>query len=440
MRIFFRSISIAVSLLFFCSTVHAQAKTDSLQQATLSVCVQYAIAHQPIVQQAFLDEAITEKQLQSKLADWYPQLNFNYNVQHNFDLPVGFFSGTFVRNGTYNSSVFGVNLTQNIYNRDVMFASRSAKDIREQSKQNITFNKIDLAVSVGKAFFDVLLTEQQVSVLDQAVTRLERSLKDAYNQYQSGVVDKTDYKRATIALNNAKAQRTQVSELIGAKVIYLKQLMGLEDTASLKLQYDTTFMEKDAVIDTTLNVNYENRIEYRLLQTQQRLQQSNIKYYKSAFIPNVSLFGNYNMNYLNNEASKIYSNGYANSNLGIQLAMPIFQGKKRLLQLRQAELQSKRVDWDVILLKSRINTQYTQALSVYKGYLYNYLALKENVVLADEVYKTLNVQYRSGIKPYLDVILSEADLRTAQLNLYNALFQLVQSKIDVLKALGTLQY
>jgi outer membrane protein len=38
------------------------------------------------------------------------------------------------------------------------------------------------------------------------------------------------------------------------------------------------------------------------------------------------------------------------------------------------------------------------------------------------------------------VIIAESDLRTSQLNYYTALYQLLQSKIDVEKALGTIQY
>jgi outer membrane protein TolC len=419
----------------------SQAKTDSvLHDASLAGCVQYALVHQPLIRQSLIDEAITEKQIQQKLADWYPQLGLSYNFQHNFELPVTYFAGAYIRSGTFNSSGLGLGVTQNIFNKDVLFASRTAGDVRLQSKQNTSFNKIDVAVNVSKAFYDVLLTQQQVSVLTSDIIRLERSLKDAMSQYQSGVADKTDYKRATIALNNAKAQQKQAISLITAKLAYLKQLMGLPDGADLKLQYDTSFMEKDALVDTNTTVQYDNRIEYKQLQTQQRLQEASVKYYKSAYLPNISAFGNYDMGYLSNDFLKTYSNGYANSNIGIQLTIPIFQGNKRILQVRQAELQYKRVDWDMILFKSRVNAQYAQALAAYKGNLYNYYALKDNVLLAEDVYKTLDLQYRSGVKTYLEVIIAESDLRTAQLNFYDALFQLLQSKVDVEKALGNIQY
>ena len=64
----------------------------------------------------------------------------------------------------------------------------------------------------------------------------------------------------------------------------------------------------------------------------------------------------------------------------------------------------------------------------------------ENVLLAQEVYDVLDLQYRSGVKTYFEVISAEADLRTAQINYYNALYQILSSKVDVQKSLGTLTF
>ena len=47
-------------------------------------------------------------------------------------------------------------------------------------------------------------------LLDTDIVLLQRSLQDAYNQYKGGLVDKTDYQRATISLNNALAPRKQL--------------------------------------------------------------------------------------------------------------------------------------------------------------------------------------------------------------------------------------
>jgi outer membrane protein TolC len=418
----------------------SQGKQDTLQNATIDQCVQYALKHQPIVQQSLLDEQIADQGIKIRLADWFPQVNALYSIQNNPELPTSYFAGNYIKSGTYSVSNAGIGLTQNIFNKDLLLANKTAGDVRTQTKEATTSNKIDVATNVSKAFYDVLLTQKQLDVLDEDITRLQRSLKDAYSQYQGGIVDKTDYKRATISLNNAKAQRKQTADLINYKYAYLKQQMSYPDSTALQLQYDTSRMEADAVVDTNQQINYDSRIEFQLLRTQRKLQEANVKYYKWGYLPTLSAYAGYNFGFLNDNFSKLYSQSFPNSNIGLQVALPIFQGNKRVYQVKQAELQLKRVDWDIVALKNRVNAQYAQALASYKGNLANYDALKENVVLASDVYNVLQLQYQQGIKTYLDVIIAESDLRTSQLNYYTALYQLLQSKVDVQKALGLIKY
>jgi outer membrane protein TolC len=199
-------------------------------------------------------------------------------------------------------------------------------------------------------------------------------------------------------------------------------------------------MANEILLDTLQDVDYSNRIEIQLLETQKKLQQYNLQYYKWSFLPDISAFGNYNFNFQNNAFSKLYRQNYPTSYIGLLLSIPIFQGGKRLQQIKQAELQLRQVDNSLISLQNSINTQYQEALSSYKSNLYNYYSLKENLALANEVYEVIRLQYRAGIKTYLEVINSETDLRTAQINFYNALYQLLASKIDVAQALGSINY
>jgi outer membrane protein len=433
-----------LSLTLFAGCFHslyAQSTNDSLpQEATLGNCIQYALKHYPLLQQNLLDQEIADRQIKSKLSEWYPQVNLGANYQNNFQLPAVSFAGSIVKSGTYNTSNVGFGATQNLFNRDALLASRSAKDVRLKAAQTTVSTKIDVTVDVSKAFYDVLLTQEQIQLLDEDIVRLQRSLNDAYEQYKGGIVDKTDYKTATITLNNAKAEKKTNLELLKAKLAYLKQQMGYTGNNDLKVVYDSAQMTQEIFVDTTQAINLNNRIEYQSLMTQKRLQYDNLKYYQWAYIPNVSAFGTYNFNYLNPEFANLYNNNYPTSYAGVQLSLPIFQGTKRRQDIKVAELQLRRVDWDVASLQSNINTEYAQALATYKSNLFDYYTLKENVDLAKDVYSTVELQYHAGIKAYLDVITAETNLRNAQSNYANALYQLLSSKLDVHKALGDIQY
>ena len=416
-------------------------KADTvLSQATLENIIQYAISHQPLIQQSFLDEQITEQEIKSRLADWYPQVNFNYNLQHNFQVSTSVIGGNAVKLGVDNVSSSQFTVKQNIFNADVLLANHTKKDVRLQAQQNTTSNKIDVASDVSKAFYNVLATMQQIKVAEGDIVRLERSLQDAFNQYKAGLADKIDYKRTTIALNNTKASKKANEALLTARLESLKSLMGYPDNAPLNIVYDSLQMEREVTLDTLQIANYNNRIEFQQLQTQRKLLQSNVDYHRWAFFPTLSANGAYNLNYQNDKFSKLYGNNFPNSFAALTLSVPLFQGGKRTANIRQAELQLKRTDWDIINLKLSVNAEYAQALASYKSNFANYTALKENVALAQEVYDVIQLQYKSGIKTYLEVITSETDLQNARINYINALYQLLSSKIDVQRSLGQLVY
>lgn len=419
----------------------AQQQTDSLlQEATLENCVAYAVEKQVAVQQAQIDEAITEQAIKSRLSEWFPQVNFNYTFQHNFQVQTSVIGGNPVKLGVDNTSGVLFTLNQPIFNRDVLLASRTRADVRRQAEQNTESVKIDVAANVSKAFYDVLTTEQQIRVSEENIVRLERSYQDAYHQYQAGITDKTDYKRAAIALNNTKASKRSYEVLLKARIEYLKAQMNYPVNAPLQIIYDSTQMEKEILLDTTQTPDYTKRIEYRLLTTQQKLQEANVQYNKWSFLPQLSANGAYNLNYLNNDFNKLYSQSYPASYAGLTLSFPIFQGGKRKYEIRQAQWELRRTNLDIVNLRNAVNAAYSGALANYKSNYASYMATKENLVLAEEVYNIIQLQYKSGVKTYLEVITSETDLRSAQINYYNALYELLASKVDVQKALGEVKY
>jgi outer membrane protein TolC len=81
-----------------------------------------------------------------------------------------------------------------------------------------------------------------------------------------------------------------------------------------------------------------------------------------------------------------------------------------------------------------------QAISSYRADLNNFYEQKANMELAREVYNIIQLQYRSGIKTYLDVVVANNDLFAAQVNYTNAIFQVLSDRIDVDRARGTLKY
>lgn len=428
--------------------VFGQAPADSLPlKATLEDCIAYALQHQGQFQQTELDKEINERTIKSNLAAWYPQLRTEYNYQHYFKVPVSLIPDFSNPAGPRRATTLGVPNTSNVqfqadqvfYNSDVLLAAKASKYSRQQTQQDIEKAKIALISDVSKAFYNVLLTQQQMGILEEDIQRQQKLLKDAYNQYQSGALDKIDYKRTSISLNNTLSQKRKTEESVKYKYTNLKYLMGYPTERQLTVVFDTLAMKQEALMDTSQALNYEQRIEYQLLKTQLELQTLNVKYYQWSALPTVTGSANYTFLYLSQNARDLYNKVYPNYYAAVKVAMPIFQGNRRGQNLQKAKLQAQRVKLGMSWTKEQISNQYSESMGVYKSNLNDFKVQEENMKVAKEVYGLVKLQYDEGIRAYIDVISSETDLRNSQMNYLNALYNVLASKLDVERSLGTLK-
>jgi outer membrane protein TolC len=442
---FYKYLALLTLILSAPSSLFAQ-KQDNVfsDSASIDECISYAMKYQPLVRQLKLDEAIANQNIKISLSDWLPQISASAGYSYYIKQPVSVFPNLTdptgpkvdVKIGLKNNSNVLFSASQNIFTNDLLFASKTARYYRQQVGQTTQESLIQLVVNINKAFYDILLSEQMLSIINEDIDRLSISLKNANSLYKSGSTDKIDFSRATIALNNAKSQKINITNSISSKKSFLKQLMGYPDDKPLELKYNFIEMKKDILIDTVQGIKYSDRIEYQLLETNIRLQKITLNYYKQGFLPSLSGFANYNFVYQNDNFSALYNQSFPNSTVGLSLSFPIFAGTKKWQEIKKSKFSYQRLQLDTINLKNALNTAYIQAISEYKSNLASYFITKENISIAQDVYNTVMFQYNQGIKTYLDVIISETDLLTAQLNNLSSLISLMNSKIDVQQALG----
>jgi outer membrane protein TolC len=327
---------------------------------------------------------------------------------------------------------------QTLFSSNLLLASRAGRFTRQQLDLNTTNTKINTVVEVSKAFYDLLLTQEQIRILDENMVRQEKQYNDARSRFEVGLVDKTDYQRASITLANIRSDRNRAKEAVSAKQAYLKQLMGLPVEAEITLSFDYDAMQQAVLLDTTEVIDFANRVELQQLQAQRQLLSLQTSYNKWNFIPTVSAYINYNSLYFNDEFANLYNDVYPTSSAGLQVSLPIFQGTKRIQNLKIARLEEQRADIQIEEVRKAINTEYKTALANYKSDYYEWLTLRDNMEAAKEVYDIIRLQYDEGVKAYVDLIVAETDLRTTQLNYYNALYGVLASKLDYERALGNI--
>jgi outer membrane protein TolC len=420
---------------------------DSGQSLTLGQCIDYALKHQPLVNESLINISIARTTNSINLAGWLPQAYVTGNFTHYNELPTAFIANsatpgvvTKQKTGVVNTAVPAFSVTQAIFSPTLLYFSKSSHLLVKQAEQITDSAKIELVTNVSKSFYNLLLTLEQITVLKEDTARLVKNLSDTYHQYIGGIVDRTDYQEAAISLNNSKAQLKQAVENISPQYAALKQTMGYPPRAQFNVSFDTTQMKMDIAFDTTQALQFEKRIEFQQLQTTKGLQNQVINLYRMAWLPTASAFFNYNYEYQSNSFSDLFSSAYPYSYLGLTLSIPIFTGFARVDNIRRARLQAQLLDWGEVGLKSQIYSEYTSALANYKGNLYNMQVMQENVAMARDVYEIVELQYQQGIVAYLNVITAESNLITSEIGYINALFTVLSNKVDLERAMGVISY
>ena len=422
---------------FLNNKANAQQSGDSLpSRADLQQLLDYALHNTVSIKQAELDEQIGEKDIRISLSGWYPQLSANGNYNYNVILPTMFINNSNISMGTKNSSAFTIQADQQVINPELRQAKKSADLQRFNNRLNIESKKIDVIVNVSKAYYDILTTEEQIKIIQENINRQFQQYNDAYSRFEAGIVDKIDYKRAQISLANSKADEKRVNEIRKYKYDYLKQLLAIDRSRNISLSFNDADPEGQILEDTSAVLILSNRVEFKQLQTNKKIQGLNTQYHQWLYLPSLNIFYNYSLNYRNNALGKLFNDNFPSSIAGINLTIPIFQGFKRKNQIARSKLQEKRIDLDIVDLENSMYAELSFAKASYKANLNDWLTAKENMKISREVYQTIKLQYDAGIKNYLELMTAETDLKTSELNYLNTLYAVLASKLEFRKALG----
>jgi outer membrane protein len=185
----------------------------------------------------------------------------------------------------------------------------------------------------------------------------------------------------------------------------------------------------------------ENRIEYSILQTQERLALLNIKRVKVEYLPKLDLYATIGGVAGTGQVSNLFNIGndwYSFGLVGLRMNIPIFDGLRKHYTIQEKKAQLSQVYNSYDLLKSSINLELQQTKVVYDNSVSNMNMQLENVNISEDVYNVTKTKYQEGVGSNIEVINADADYKEAQTNFFQALYQALLAKVDYDKALGKL--
>jgi outer membrane protein TolC len=129
----------------------------------------------------------------------------------------------------------GVSVSQLLFQPEVFVGLMARNTLLEFAGNNIKVAEDKTREQVQKAYYQVLIAQQQLGVLQKTIQRLEKLLSDQGQLYKNGFIEKLDLDKTTVSLNNIKATETQLKNIIELGFAALKFSMGLNQQDAVVL-------------------------------------------------------------------------------------------------------------------------------------------------------------------------------------------------------------
>ncbi|HLG33287.1 MAG TPA: TolC family protein [Bacteroidia bacterium] len=438
-------------ILFLSLMISAAVQAQENNSFTLQQAIEYAYQHQSTILNAGLDEKMAIAKVKETRGIGLPQLSANFDAKDYFTLNYlfpgafaggepGKFVGFPIETPSYSASA-GVQASQLLFDGTYLTGLKAAKTYRELSQKNLSRTKIDIAVSVSKAYYSVLVNAQRVKLLDANVTRVQKLKDDTKALLDNGFVEKIDYDRVVLAYNNLVTERDNINRMVKLSDYLLKFQMGMDIYSNLALTDSLNDEELKNISVSAEKPDATKRIEYSLLQTQQQLMKLDLRRYRSQYMPSLVLYGNLYTLQQGPEFNVFDTNEkwYPTGFVGASLSLPLFDGLQREKKIQQAKLNLQKTENDIAntisALSLEAETHRTQLLNA----LSSLSTQKENLELANEVVRVSKLKYDQGVGSNLEVINAETSWREAQTNYYNALYDALVGRVEYDRAMGNIK-
>lgn len=427
---------------------------QEVAQLTLNESIQYAIENNVTTKNARLETLISKATVKETTAIGLPQINGSFNLDYNPKIPVVFLPNQPpfgdpsnpadvipARFGVSYSSGLGVNVTQMIFDGSFFIGLRAAKTLTQLTDLDLGKAENDVIENVKKAYFGVLVNQERIRLSQANLARIDSLLKETKALNEAGFAEKIDVSRIQVQRNNTYSQveRSRTAWEISKEILKLQ--MGMPLTVDIVITETLQELNPRESLNQLLAEEGDRRIELDQVSTQIELQQYDLKYNTSQYMPTIDFIGNARRNGAGNELTTVYDNQnwFGSSLIGLSMNIPIFDGLSKSARIQKNRYTIQQLENQRFYLNDNFRNEIFTAKVNLKNDLNILDVQKENLELAQEVFDIARIKYQEGVGSNLEVVDADGALIEAEINFLAALYDGLISKVNLEKALGLLK-
>ena len=387
-----------MSLAVLCCAVAGPARADNLAQMLYDV-----YDHNPDIraEEAALEARKADtKQTRSSL---FPQVNASLSQNYTKERLK---SGSYSRKRT---TQYGISASQRLFNgfqtRNNLYRSK----YEEKSARYMVRNRErQILLEAVKAYMDVYAARRMIKLRRRHLDNMLKQRRATKARIRAGELTKTDLSKTEALIYRARASLEGAQADLGGAIGRYVSLAGYKPGKLIYPQMPVRFMPKNA--EAAQNKALKMHPDLKASRATAKASEYAVKAAKGAFLPTLDLTGEYK----NNFASSHAQSEETESNFGLRLSLPIFDGGARLANVQKAKAEHNQRKYISNALAARIKADAKEQFLRNRAAQATLKQAKAEVRAARELLKGIKIEEKSGQRSFLDILDAEVSLLDAQ--------------------------
>ena len=400
------------------------------KQWTLQDCIDYAMENNITLKKSQLQKQSATEDLKGAKAALLPTVSASTNQSLGYQ-PWKDTGMSYVTNGTVNTKVdktsyngsYSVSGQWTVWNggrnTNTVKLDRLAEQEAELSTRE-TANTIQ--ERIAQLYSQILYLDENVKVNEQMLETSKKNEERGREMLNVGKMSKADLAQLSAQRANDEYGIVETkSQLLNYK-LQLKQLLEITDETPFDVAVPEIGEERILAEIPALQAVYEeallSRPEIERSQLSVKSSEVSVSIAKAGWMPNVSLTGG-----VTTSTNSLSGNGWGsqfksnvNTQLGVGVSMPIYDGRSTKTAVNKAKIQQLQAQLDLQDLQKTLYSDIQQFWLNAVNNQEKYKAAKSSVESAQQSYDLLSEQFRLGLKNIVELLSGKDNLLNAQQN------------------------
>ena len=418
---------------------------QEIYRFSLKEAVDFALENNSISKNAARDVEIAKLQKWETTSTGLPQIkaaiSYNNWLKQQISLiPAEFFGG---EPGQFAEIAFGtkqtmngtVTISQKIFDGSYLVGLQAAKVYLEISENAQEKTEIELRKMVAYAYGNVLLSEENLKIVNSNITLLESNVRELTMVYENGLIEEESVQQLKLTLSSLRSNQSYVRRLKTIAYQLFNNALGLELNTDLELTDD---LDRLIAMYTSLAPlesirEVENVVDYKIAFNDLKGKELLLKLEKSKALPSIDAFlnGSYSGNSEQFTFLENSQNWFGASMFGVSMKIPIFSSFGRSASTKKARLNLEKSKSLLKDTSDKIKLEISRARSDYEFAVEDLDIKKEALELSEQIAQKNEVKFFEGLTTSFDLSQAQRQLYTAQQDYLLSMLNILIKRIDL---------